>query len=139
MKQENKEIRVVIDTNVFISGLNFVGNEREVLDLMRKAAFKTFISVFILDEIKEVLLRKFTWDKERTEQALWLIREKAILIQPARSVGIIKANFADNRILECALEARAHFLISGDKKHILPLKKFKDTQILSAVKFLEIF
>jgi len=32
-----------------------------------------------------------------------------------------------------------NIFISGDKKHILPLKKFKDTQILSAVKFLEIF
>jgi len=45
----------------------------------------------------------------------------------------------DNRILECALEAKAHFLISGDKKHILPLKKLKGVKILSASHFLETF
>lgn len=139
MKQENKETRVVIDTNVFISGLNFAGNEQEILNLMRKGAFKTFISPFILGEIKEVLLQKFDWSKKRTGQALFLVKGKTILVEPTRGVGVIKANDADNRILECALEAKAHFLISGDKKHILPLKKFKGTKILSASRFLEIF
>ena len=45
---------------------------------------------------------------------------------------IIKEKQDDNRILECAAEVKADFLISGDKKHLLPLKKFRGIKIVSA-------
>ncbi len=43
----------------------------------------------------------------------------------------------DNRILECAIEGKADYIISGDKHHILPLKKFQKIRILSPSQFLK--
>ena len=63
-------MRVVIDTNVIVSGLNFPGNERIVLELALRGRFELCLSPFILEEVAGVLGRKFDWDEERLSQAL---------------------------------------------------------------------
>ena len=40
-------------------------------------------------------------------------------------------------LLECALDSKADFIISGDK-HLLKLKEFKDIKIVKAKDFLGI-
>ena len=72
-------MRVVLDTNILISGLNFSGNERFVLELARRGRFELYLSPFILQETAGVLTRKFGWSEERSTQAsifcggrLWL-------------------------------------------------------------------
>ena len=55
-------MRVTLDTNVIVSGLNFPGNERMVLELALRGRFELFLSWFILGEVSGVLTRKFDWD-----------------------------------------------------------------------------
>ena len=52
-------MRVVLDTNVIVSGLNFPGNERLVLELAVRERFELYLSTFILEEAAGVLERKF--------------------------------------------------------------------------------
>ena len=54
-------MRVVPDINVIISGLNFPGNERVVLESALRGRFELYMSPFILHEVDEVLVRKFGW------------------------------------------------------------------------------
>ena len=56
-------MRVVLDTNVIVSGLNFPGNERLVLELARRGRFDLCLSPFILEEVAGVLAHKFGWDE----------------------------------------------------------------------------
>ncbi len=56
-------MRVVLDTNVIVSGLNFPGNERLVLELALRGRFELYLSTFILEEAAGVLGRKFGWDE----------------------------------------------------------------------------
>ncbi len=51
MAAGSRKLRVVIDTNVFISGLNFGGKPGEVLDLLIKEEMNVFVSPFILSEL----------------------------------------------------------------------------------------
>ncbi|GAI73170.1 unnamed protein product, partial [marine sediment metagenome] len=64
MPIENKKPKVVIDTNVFISGLNFTGKPHEILELFINNEIEVFISSFILHEIEKILRKKFEWDKD---------------------------------------------------------------------------
>jgi predicted nucleic acid-binding protein len=66
-----------------------------------------------------------------------LIRSKTKEVYPQVNVSIIKSKDEDNRILECALESKVDYLISGDKRHILPLKEFKGIRIVSVSEFLD--
>ena len=127
---------VVIDTNIFISGLNFKGKPREILDLMRREIIEVFISPFIFEEIDRVLEEDFGWEKEQIEKTLKMIRDKTIEVQPKIKVLIIKEKESDNRIIECAVEGKAQYIISGDKRHLLSLKEYKGIKILSPSEFL---
>ena len=138
MPTENKKITVVIDTNVYISGLNFTGKPNEVLELMMKKKIEVYISPFILDEIEKILTKTFKWDERQIKKTLNRIKEKAIQIQPKSKVTIVKEKDADNRIVECAIEAKAQYIISGDKAHLLPIKEYRGIKILSPTKFLEV-
>ena len=129
-------MRVVLDTNVIVPGLNFPGNERIVLDLARRGRFEWYLSPFILDETAGVLERKFGWEGELLDRVLATLRKSATLLDPGRRPPVIEGNEADNRILECAVEASADYLVTGDRRHLLPLGKFMGVRVVNAPVFL---
>ena len=129
-------MRVVIDTNVTVSGLNFPGNERFVLELALRGRFELYVSTFILEEAAGVLGRKFDWDGERSSQALRALGNAATVIYPRRLPEEIEGGHADNRVLECAVEASANYLVTGNRRHLLPLGEYRGTTILNAPRFL---
>ena len=131
-------MRVVLDTNVVVSGLNFPGNERLVLELALRGRFELYLSSFILEEVAGVLGRKFGWDEDRVSEARRTLEKAATVIEPRRLPDVIEANEADNRILECATEATAEYLVTGDRKHLLPLEEHRGVKILNASRFLSV-
>jgi putative PIN family toxin of toxin-antitoxin system len=135
---ESKKPRVVIDTNVFVSGLNFAGKPGEVLELFVRGDIDVIISPFILSEIERILRERFEWSEGNIHRVLNRIKRQTILVHPKLKVTIIKWKDDDNRILECAIEGKAQYIISGDKKHLLPLKEYQMTKILSPAEFLRV-
>ncbi|MGA1796604.1 MAG: putative toxin-antitoxin system toxin component, PIN family [bacterium] len=131
-------IRVVIDTNVIVSALNFGGKPNEVLQLANKGLIKLFISPFILEEVSNVLIKQFQWSESKANNTIKMIKEISTLVEPTKQLSIIKEKNSDNRILECAFAANANFLISGDKKHIIPLKRINGIIIINPSEFLSI-
>ena len=129
-------MRVVLDTNVIVSGLNFPGNERLVLELALRGRFELCLSPFILEEVAGVLVRKFDWDAERSSQALSALGNAATVVEPRRLPEMIEGGHADNRILECAVEVSADYLVTGDRRHLLPLEEHHGARILNAPRFL---
>ena len=131
-------MRVVLDTNVIISALNFPGNERLVLELALRGRFELYLSRFVLEEVAGVLAHKFGWDEERTAQAIRVIENAAIVIEPPRLAEVIEGGHPDNRVLECAVAASAEYLVTGDRQHLLPLGEHDGLRILNAPRFLSV-
>ena len=129
-------MRVVLDTNVIISALNFPGNERMVLELALRGRFEFYLSVFILEEVAGVLTRKFGWDEERAAQAIRVIENAATVTDSPRLAEVIEGGHADNRVLECAVAAGADCLVTGDRRHLLPIEEHQGTSIVNAPQFL---
>ncbi|MBU2495225.1 MAG: putative toxin-antitoxin system toxin component, PIN family [Candidatus Omnitrophica bacterium] len=118
-------MKVVLDTNVLISGLHFEGNENRILVLFYRGMIEVYLSSFILKELEIILEKKFGWEKKQVRILLSKINDIAVIVQPKRKISIIKTNEADNRILECAIEANADYIVTGDRKHLQPLKEFQ--------------
>ena len=131
-------MKVVLDTNIIVSALNFPGNERRILDLALRGRYDLYLSPFILQEVSGVLVRKFRWDEQRAMQAIQMLRSVAIIIEPQPRPSVIQRNEADNRILECAVEASANYVVTGDRQHLLPLKEHQGTKIVTSVQFLSV-
>ena len=130
--------KVVIDTNVFVSGLTFKGKPRRVLDLIWKGEIEVCVSSFILKELKETLEKDFAWERERIEETIERIKRETLQVQPKTKISVIKEKESDNRILECGVEGKAQYIISGDKRHLLPLKEYQGIKIISPAQFLRI-
>ena len=133
------KLRVVLDTNVYISGLIFRGSLREVLELMRRGVIEVVVSPFLLDEVGRVLERRFEWSPEMARRAVLRIRaDAAEEVEPTEKVSVVTGKDADNRILECAVAGRVPYLITGDKRHLLPLEEYRGVRILAPAEFLRL-
>lgn len=67
-----------------------------------------------------------------------MLRALATILEPQRRPSVIQRNEADNRILECAVEASADYIVTGDRQHLLPLKEHLGTRIVTSVQFLSV-
>jgi putative PIN family toxin of toxin-antitoxin system len=130
-------LRVVIDTNVIISALNFGGNPKAVLELARKRRIRNTTSPFIINEIERVLIQKFRWQMDLTREVVNDIQGFSNAVNPPETLAVIK-DLPDNRILECAVAGEADYLISGDH-YLTDLKTFGKIKIVTPTEFLKIF
>ena len=132
-------MKVVLDTNILISALGWLGNSRWIIGQIIDKKLNLAISLDILDEFHGVAARlKFEFSEEEITDFIDSIMEVAELVVPVEKLEIIKDDPSDNKILECAIEARVDYIISGDR-HLLKLKEFKGIKIVTAAQFLTIF
>ena len=129
-------LRVTADTNVIISGLNFSGNPRHVLEMAEDGAIH--LAVAILDEIERVLRRdKFGWPEEEIDKAIRQITRFTEHVEPKQRIDAVKEDPTDNRILECAAASGSDYLVSGDK-HLLKLGQYQGIKIVSPADFIQL-
>jgi putative PIN family toxin of toxin-antitoxin system len=131
--------KVVLDTNVIISGLIFPKSKpASLLDLVARGKLANFTSAFILTETTRNLILKFSWTEEEAESASLWLKTFSTLVNPGIRISVVSCE-PDNRILECALESEANYIITGDH-HLLDLKTYKGVKILTpAESLVEIF
>ena len=130
-------IRIVLDTNIFISSLlQPRGLPAEVLTLaLVGERVRLCVSAEIYSEYEEVIRRpRFRRDEEEIVGALRAIRERGLWIKPSQRIQAC-SDPDDDVFLECADAAKAHFLVTGNLKHFPA--SWRDTKIVSARQFLD--
>ena len=94
-------------------------------------------SSFVIGEVERILREKFGWEVDRVVRTVAQIRRVAATVhEPEEAVDEIESDPTDNRILECALAAKADFIVTGDKRHLLPLGSFRGISIVGLRDFL---
>lgn len=132
--------RVVIDTNVIVSGLLFGGPPGDIVPLWQSKRIMPFACTEIIDEYVRVLAYpKFELTEEEIQYLLYLEILpcfEAVTIRP-RKQTIVKPDPADDKFILCAQAAQADFVISGDQ-HLLARKSFQSVIILTPAEFLRL-
>jgi putative PIN family toxin of toxin-antitoxin system len=128
--------RVVFDTNIYISAFITPGGRGEAAFLRAvKGELELFTSVPILTELARKLRGKFRWDDEHVTAAIRHVAGAARVVKPTERLTVL-ADEPDNRILECAREANAELIVTGDR-HLLTLGEYEGIGIITLAKFLE--
>lgn len=129
--------KVLLDTNVILSGVLFGGTPKLLLSGIQNRKFTLYISKQLLDEVFDKFVNKFHVD-ESVVRDISILLGYGIMIVPK-----IRIHFPEDEkdayLLELAEECKADYLVTGDKKHLLPLKKWKNTKIISPKQAKEIF
>jgi putative PIN family toxin of toxin-antitoxin system len=124
-------IGVTLDTNIYVSALEFGGVGARLLAMARAGMFRLDVSDAILDEVVTVLRDDFRWDGYRLHFAREQIANMANRVVPQLRLDVIKEDPDDNRILECAVEAKSAFVVSSDKD-LLRLGTYGDLRMVTA-------
>lgn len=129
-------MRVVADTNVYLSALLFGGPPEEIINLARQGPVQLLVSASILLELSAVLKAKFDWRDAEVADAIRTIGYRSTLVKPQVVLEEIEDD-PDNRVLECAVDGKADYVVSGDH-HLLDLQSYGGIRILKAMDLLDI-
>jgi putative PIN family toxin of toxin-antitoxin system len=129
-------MRVVADTNIFISALMFGGLPGRFLDLALCRRFTLFTSRALLDELDEKLRGKFAVSENDALAIRRKIEGSANVVEPDFQLIAVPNDPDDNRVLECAVASKAKFIVSGDR-HLLQIGCYKGIAIVTVRRFLE--
>ncbi len=107
-------MKVVFDTNIFVSALTLPGGsgERALLNVI-DGRDSLALPKPILDELLSVLARKFSRDREELARVAIFLADIAEFVVPDRKLETL-SDEPDNRVLECAVAADADYIVTGD-------------------------
>jgi putative PIN family toxin of toxin-antitoxin system len=130
-------MRVVLDTNVLLSACWKPGGlEAKLVSLSTSGLLAPCVSATVLAEYRDVLFRpKFAAFRSLAIDTLHFFERTATLVEPSVTVKI-SPDDDDDRFIECAVAARAEFLISGNLRHYPP--SYGDVRIVNARGFFDL-
>ena len=136
-------MKVVLDTNVWLSAIFWKGEAFKLIEKIESKKINVIITKEIIFEItnvlnKETKFQKFIKNRNLViEDLIKTIIYISKLIISKSKLNIIKEESADNRILEAAVDGNANYLISYDN-HLLKFKKYKNIRIITPTEFIKI-
>jgi len=135
--------RVVIDTNVFVSGtIQKKGFPCKVVKAWENDVLILVTSGPLIEDVNKVLhydkIRvRYALKDEEVKQILLNLMRYSIFVNDLPKLNVIKEDPSDNNVLAAAIGGRADHIISGDS-HLLTLKAFKEIEIMTPKVFCEI-
>ncbi|MBI5065804.1 putative toxin-antitoxin system toxin component, PIN family [Candidatus Woesearchaeota archaeon] len=132
-------MKVVIDTNVLISGIFWSGNySSQVIDAWKNGDFTLIISKEVIEELVETLRDfKIKMPEEMIQEWKEMLTKNSILVESSTRINVVKDDPEDDKFVETAVEGNAEFIITQDK-HLLKVKYYQEIKIITPEEFLKI-
>jgi len=131
-------MKIVIGSNIFVSSFFWGGHPREVFERVINGLDELFITDEIKKEIFSVMSSsKFAVKISEIEDYIKIIEKYSINIELKDTPKSISRDKDDDKILQCALDGNADFIIIGDND-LLVLKEYKTIKIIKPKNYLEL-
>ena len=131
-------MKIVIDTNIFISSYFWGGKPRKIFERVLNGYDELFITEDIINEIIEVMNRdKFTVKSNDIKDYIQIIKKYSKKIVSENIIESIGRDADDDKILLCGIAGNVDYIITGDDD-LLVLKEYKNIKIIKPKDYLEI-
>ena len=128
-------MKIVIDTNIFISGIFWKGVSNRVILNWKEGKFILVTSLEAVSEIIKILKDfKIKFQDDMIREWVDLIIRNSIIVEPKEKINIVKDDLKDNIFIEIAVAGNVDYIVSQDK-HLLKLKKFRGIKIITPEEF----
>ena len=132
-------MRIVLDTNVLISGIFFTGPPYQILEAWRDGNLQILVSPAILEEYRRVMNELASqFEAINLDSFLDLLTLRSEIVLAPVMPRVIKDDPSDDKFLECAIAGKAACIVSGDK-HLLKLSEFRGIRILTPRQFIQMY
>jgi putative PIN family toxin of toxin-antitoxin system len=130
-------IIVVFDTNILFSATGWRGNPFQCVERARAGQVQAVSCPELIEELAEKLEARLNFPKDQVAETLADYLGFLRLVQIPKMLAAVPRDPEDNMVLECAIEGRARYIVSGDND-LLVLKEFRGIQIVRASEFLKV-
>ena len=131
-------MRVVVDTNVLVSGIFFGGAPRRVVEAVAGSAIEASATSEIVDEYDRVVAEMISRKQGKLRRdALSVLMSKIELVEPVTKVEVCR-DPDDDKFIGCAIDAGAYYIVSGDKD-LLDISEYGGVEMVTAADFCERF
>lgn len=127
---------VVFDTNILFSAIGWRGRPYECLEHARARRVSGITCQELLDELTAKLRAKLAFTDEQLAETLADLLGFLELVALPNTLHGISADPDDDKVFECAVVGGATHIVSGDRRHVLPLGSYQGILIVSAADFL---
>ncbi len=128
-------MKIVIDTNVIASVLFFGGKPRELIDKLVNKEFEACATMEIIEEYYETVEYLFEkYPSKHVSSPLEIITGAMNVIETKSSIDVCR-DPDDNKFIECAIDAKCIYIVSGDKD-LLTIGQYGDIKIMTVAEFL---
>ena len=127
---------VVYDTNILISGMVWGGVPYDCIKLAMTDNVEGVTCSEIIDEFVEKLTIKLDYSQSRISRIVTRLLDFLRVVKITNELEGITEDPDDDKVIECAVVGGATHIVTGDKKHLLPLQNYQGIRIVTAVDFL---
>ncbi len=125
--------RILCDTNVLVSAFIAGGPPSRVIEAAIDGRIELVLADPVLHELNRILTMKLGFEAERLQDVTMLLSElaSARVATPTTAPEPITGDPDDDLILACSVDAGVQILVSGDRKHLLPVGEYRGMRIIT--------
>jgi uncharacterized protein len=127
----------VFDTNVLVSAMGWAGTPRQCIESAHAGTCRGATSQPLLDELAAVLRTKLRFSDEQVLDTCQYLLTFLRLVRIEGSLRGICTDPEDDMVIETAVAVEATHIVTGDRRHLLPLREFRAIKIVSPAEFLQ--
>jgi putative PIN family toxin of toxin-antitoxin system len=129
---------VVFDTNILFSAIGWKGKPFECVELARSGAVDVVTCAELLDELSAKLQSKLSFTADQAADSVIDVMTFSRVVAIPGRLKAVAADPDDDKTLECAVIANATHVVTGDRRHLLPMCTFQGVYIVSAADCLKL-
>jgi putative PIN family toxin of toxin-antitoxin system len=125
--------RALCDTNVLVSAFIAGGPPSRVIEAVIDGRIELVLADPVLAELERVLTLKLGFEPQRVREISTLLIDlaSARVGTPAKTPEAITGDPDDDVILACGVATGAHIIVSGDRRHLLPVGEYHGLRIIA--------
>jgi putative PIN family toxin of toxin-antitoxin system len=131
-------IVAVFDTNILLSGIGWKGRPLQCIELARAGLVEGVVCRELLEELAEKLQTKLGFSAQQALDAVADLLGFLRLVVITGNLKVVVADPDDDKVLECAVIGNATHIVTGDRRHLLPLATYQGIAIVTAAEFLTV-
>ena len=128
----------VFDTNVLFSAVGWQGTPYQCLELARAGTVGAATCQELLDELSEKLQTKLLFTQDQAFQTVVDLLTFLQVVPISGQLKVVASDPDDDKAIECAVVAGATHLVTGDRRHLLPIRRYQGIQLVTPAEFLAV-
>ena len=127
-------MKIVLDTNVLISGIFWGGHPKKILEMVVKGTVKLYATESIVKEYFRIIEKIGKKNPSIVNEWKMLLLDLLNIVEATEEISICRDEY-DDMFIECAVACGAKYIVSGEE--LLVLEKYREIQIITPKKYLE--